>query len=159
MHWKEMRQSGEFLRHLPAIWERECAMPKWFQASSFLWHPSFAVFVEWACGFPEIYGLFDGDKLLFVIYLERKAEGRVAEIHLAVLEKMPADAFVAEAATLRNRVFHSGVKYIRAWTLKKNVPLRKLMRAVGFRGDGFMMDRGHHRGQVLTWELLEAVRA
>lgn len=157
MYWQELRKNGQFLRYLPDIWERELVMPKWFQASSFLWTPKFPIFVEWACDFQEIYGLFDNDKLLACIYLELDKD--TATIHLSVTEKIEPQIFIDECSKLRNMLFHRGIKYIRGWTLKRNFALVKLMKEIGFRELGFTMDRGQSRGRVLRWELMGLSRA
>lgn len=155
MEWRELKRNGSFLRYLPEIWDAQLKMPSWFQASSFLWTPAFPVFVEWACDFNEIWGLFDGDDLAMVIYIELQNNGRVAVIHLDVTKRLPSETFIAEASKLRNMLFRRQVKYIRGWALAKNFALRRLMRGIGFRSADFYMDRGSSHGRVLRWALLE----
>jgi hypothetical protein len=155
--WREIRKNGEYAAFLPDIWERECSMPAWYKASSFLWTPNYGRFVEWAASSQEIWGLFKGEKLVTCLYIELQTEPHIAAIHLSMLEKLPQDVFVKEYSKLRDQLFRRGIKIIRGWTLKKNWPLRRLMEGIGFRRAGLRFDQGEAHSRVLTWELMEVI--
>lgn len=156
MTWTEIRLNGQFLRHLPQIWETEAAMPQWFKASSFLWQKTFDEFVRWSVDAQEIHGLFDAQgRFMACVYIEKQEMPEQAVIHCSVVEKIAPEVFVAKCSELRDRLFHRGIRVIRGWTLRKNFSLVKLMKQMGFEPLGLTMDQGDAHGQVLRWDLMQ----
>lgn len=133
-------------------------MPKWYKDADRLWTPDFAAFTKWTGACQDIYGLFDGDKLVSCLYIEKQDAPHIIVIHMSMVVKIAAAVFVAKYSELRDQEFHRGVRIIRGWTLKRNFALVSLMTACGFRPSGLRMDYGSSHGRVMRWDLLEAVR-
>ena len=137
MHWKELRKDESIFEYLPVIWAKEQSLPKWFRDASKTWtadEGSLHRFVE-SCS--EVWGMFDGEELMFLIYFE--GDMIRPEIHLSVLNMPSTTVFVAKCIELRNQKLHEGTKRIRCWLLTRNHALCRLMEAVGFERTGLKL--------------------
>lgn len=150
--WREI--SKEIAPLIPEIWEREQALPLWFQAARSTWTGTLEDFTDFVlkdCW--SVQGWYvDGD-LKALVYIERA--NNILSIHLSVLDKIDMDEFAIACAELRDQHFHEGAIAIRGWVLGKNLALIKMLNHIGFRNTGLQLDRGMSRGTVLRWKLLE----
>lgn len=132
------------------IWQAEESAPRWFRESSHIWTPTFESFLEFWQNCREIYGLFDGGKLLVCVYLEFLAEHSI-NIHISVVEAVKSDATVRFFSSLRRKKHSEGVTDMRGWILSKNRHLIGIVEQSGFRKTGLKMDYGESNARVLRW--------
>lgn len=155
MYWKNVTTSDALPQYISAMWKREQELPKIFRHASRLWTPTFEAFTAWVRTQAEIWALFQEDRLMSCIFIEKQENPRMAIIHFNTIEHVDPAVFIAKCSELRDMLFHRGVKYIRGWTLKKNFVLRQLMAAIGFKPTGFRMDQGASHGRPLRWEIFQ----
>jgi hypothetical protein len=156
MNWKEIRRSGEIFEHLPEIWRREQELPLWFRNSSSVWTPALPEMASFVDECQAVFALFnDAGHLTACVYVEKQREAHAMTIHLSIIERMKPSIFVAEAAKLRDALFHQGIKSIRGWCLRKNFALGQILAAIGFKPTEFVLDHGESHGRVMRWSLVE----
>lgn len=156
MIWKEIRKSNEIFNYVPLIWRTEQNMPRWWKDASKVWQSTIDGFRSFVEECDEVYGLFDGEKLMMCVYFEATGEDRM--IHLSVLNKIKPSDFIEKCSELRNTMFRSGVKHIRGWIVAKNFGLCRLLAGIGFTETGLLMDKGESHGRTLRWMMVEVYR-
>lgn len=132
----------------PLIWQKESELPRWFQRASHVWTPDYESFEKFYNECSEVWGLFDDDRLAAVVYLE--IEGEKVNIHVSVLERLPAEKIVRFFRSLVRYKHAEGLRDMRAWILQKNRALLKIARETGFFETGLRMDFGGFRWLELT---------
>jgi hypothetical protein len=154
MEWVELGQDNRIVSHLPEIWQREQAAPRWFQAASLVWTADFAEFEAWVLDCAEVYGLFDNENnLVAVVYVEAQTSPFMMTVHLSVLER--SNDLIKPLKRLRDSFLRRGVKRIRGWVMMKNLPLLALLKEIGFLPCELFLDCGSSHGKILRWQLME----
>ena len=106
----------------------------------------------------EIFALYDGEKFIACVYVEKQINPRIMNIHLSIVERIAPEMFIAAAADLRNLLLRRGVTVIRGWILRKNFALARILGGIGFEKTSLSMRFGAVRGIVLRWQMYELRR-
>ena len=132
------------------IWDAEQGFPQWWRDASSVWCPTYESFeLFWGeCG--EIHGLFDGERLVACVYLEKLTTG-VLNVHISVLEKTSNDDLVRFFSSLRRLKTIEGAPHTTGWVLGRNKYLLNLVKQAGYMPTGLKMSYGASHGKALQW--------
>lgn len=145
--YREIRNEEQYAKE---IWDIEEAGPQWFTDASHVWTPDFDAFMAFWRNCGEIWGLFDDDRLMALVYLEFRSPTAV-NIHISAIRKLEEAELVRFYKSLVRKKALDGVTVMTAWLLKKNRPLRRVGAAAGFLPTGLRMTFGASRGRALEW--------
>lgn len=134
----------------PLVWSIEEAFPEWFRDASHAWTPDYAGFLAFWAKCREIWGLFEGDRLTAIVYLEFPYPEEI-NIHVSVLRKSSEIVIVNFFKSLTRQKTLDGVTRKKAWILKHNRPLLAIAAKAGYHPTGLVMDYGSSKGRLLRW--------
>lgn len=133
-----------------AVWNAEELFPAWYRDASHAWTPDLEAFREFWDRNAEIWGLFDGERLVAIVYLEQQGP-RSVNIHVSILERVDEAEIVR---FFRSLTAHKGEEDIidrTAWILKRNRALVRIAEAAGYVPTGLKLDYGASHGRLLRW--------
>ncbi len=138
------------------IWDREQAGPQWWRDASRTWTPTFESFKQLWADCREIYGLFDDERLLAVIYIAYLGPASI-NVHISVIDKLPEADLVRFFVSVKNKKVIEGITEITGWILKQNKGMRRTGEAAGFAFNGCRMIYGVSKNRPLVWLQYRAV--
>lgn len=147
---KTYRQIQNEIEFAHQIWEKEESFPEWFKAASYTWTPDYESFLSFWNNCGEIYGLFDNDELIAVVYLEFLTKQSV-NVHVSVVGKAEAKILERFFRSLLKLKTSDGIKQVSGWIAKQNRALIKIADNAGFKPTGLKMLFGECKGKVITW--------
>ena len=153
MEWRYIDKSETDL--LRTAYEWEAGFPKWYQDAGCILRSTF----EEALAFYEtcvLYGLFDAGEFVGLIYMEHYTPGHL-NIHLDLKRGVRIGPEIIEK--VRDSEFRKGIRTGQVWVMRRNRPLRTVLKLAGFDETGLTMRQGSSHGKVFKWDQLVVVRA
>ena len=131
------------------IWEIERTFPEWFKACNAVWTPDYDSYLAFFRNCSEVYGMFSGEELAAVVYLE--IEGERVNIHVSVISETDRKFIIAFFCSLLKKKGAEGVRDYRAWIFEKNRGLKKIAEEVGFIKTGLKLYKGVSKNSPIRW--------
>jgi hypothetical protein len=147
LHYREIRDEEGYADQ---VWKAEESAPRWFRDAAHVWTPDFDRFIAFWRNCGEIYGLFDDDRLLAMVYIEYRTL-LVVNIHVSVIAKVPEGELERFFVSLMRKKAQEGVQVMTGWVLAKNRGLLRVARNAGFKPNGLKMTFGASNGRALEW--------
>jgi hypothetical protein len=140
------------------VWEKEQQAPRWFREAGNVWTRTFVQFLNLMWLDHEVYGLFEGEKLVACVYVKHLAPHMI-NVHVSVIDRVRSDALVRFFRSIRNYKAEQGVTVMIGWLLNRNRGLIRLAREAGFEETGAVMMYGKdtRTGGLLRWMQMRAV--
>jgi len=133
------------------IWKVEQGYPEWFRSASEVGHKDFDAYLAfWRINCDEIYGLFNNDSLVAVVYLELLSETQL-DIHISVIAKVEEPELVRWFESLKRLKAIDGFEVMTGWLMSRNRGLIRIAEKAGFYRTGLVQDFGCHRGRPIRW--------
>jgi len=159
MEWRELKKNGKIADYLQFIWDTESKMPEWYRNINHAVYKTYEDFVKCVGGLEQVFGLFDGDDLYVVIYIEKTGTPETVDTHVSALRKFPNEEFVRQGAAWRDIMFAQGKKRLLGMMFEKNRPLKKLLAQFGFKDTDLRCSFGESHGKVMRWRMMHILAA
>ena len=138
------------------IWNVEQTAPQWFRDASSVWHKSFDAFLNfWRSNCGEIFGLFDGEELRAVVYLEFLSAIQF-NVHVSIVGRVAENDLVRWFESLKRQKAIEGYTIMQGWLVARNRGLIRIAEKAGFLRAGCKMDYGECRWKVIRWVQVRA---
>jgi hypothetical protein len=153
MEWRYVDNSEIELLQEAYDWEKE--FPTFYKDANIDWRPTFEEALKFYQGC-ILYGLFEDKQPVGLIFIQRFGNEHL-DVHLALKRGERITAETIEQ--VRDDQFRQGVKTIQVWVMKRNKPLRLVLKAAGFDETGMTRRQGHSHSKVLHWTQMTVARS